>query len=184
MSKLTRVILLAALFLLLASSSFADTLEVTFSVGDFLVARAGVSVSGSFLWNTNTQTLYDGKITIDTVGIPIEPIVFDPSTLSGEFALPGNSHGYPAGSLDFFSIVGPPGTSMSFQMDLGNHAFLNPPIVPGPGGPYTSIPYFLDNVASDGVLTVREASEPCSALLVALGALALSVAFTARKVWL
>jgi hypothetical protein len=92
-----------------------------------------------------------------------------------------NLHDYPAGSLDSFSILGPPGTTASFQMDLGNHAFLNPPIVPGPGGPYAAIPYFLDNQASDGALTVREVSEPCSALLVAFGTLALAIVFKARK---
>src|SRR5215510_1739592 len=108
MGKLARTIAFAALFLLLASPSFADTLEVTFSVDGFLFARAAVSVSGSFLWNTDAQTLYDAQITIDTNGgILVDPIVFDPSTLSGVFALPGNSQDYPAGSLDSFSILGP-----------------------------------------------------------------------------
>src|SRR5262250_2439492 len=57
MSRLPRIFpLVVLLYLLCGSSSFADTLQVSFTatIGLF---PAGETVSGSFLWNTETQGL-------------------------------------------------------------------------------------------------------------------------------
>ena len=57
MKKLPRILpLVVLLFLFGASSSFADTLQVTFTATIDLISSSE-TVSGSFLWNTQTEVL-------------------------------------------------------------------------------------------------------------------------------
>ena len=63
MSRLPRILPLVVLsFLFGAGSSFADTLQVSFTA-TIDVFPASETVSGSFLWNTQTEALSDVSLT-------------------------------------------------------------------------------------------------------------------------
>jgi MYXO-CTERM domain-containing protein len=183
MSKTVRCVPFVAFFLFFAPAIFADTLEVNFSVsgfGSFTPLLDGEAVSGSFLWNTQTNVLYDVSIT--STG----PLAFGPSgSISGIFVPPPGHPGcgssvpfYSAGTLQAFFISDVTGTG-NIQMNLGDHADCDPPVVPGPGT-YSHEPFDLFSPSFGvvgsvgGAVTVSETPEPTVAGLLGLGSLMLA----------
>jgi hypothetical protein len=177
-SKLYRILpLLVLVCLCSACPLFADTLQVTFSAGDF--DTLGETISGSFLWDTQTNVVSNVAITSSGPFAFLSTIQFD------GFAPLGNPYNYPAGSLIFMGSLDVTNT-VSWQMNYADHVFLDPPIVPAPGV-YSGVPFDLGgagvgrNVPGTGEVTVTAVPEPGTALLFGLGVLALGASLAIKK---
>lgn len=158
-----------------ATPSFADTLEVSFTA-TIDVFPAAETVSGSFLWNTQTETL--SNILLNSSG----PFTFLPVVIQADFAPAGNFFNYPAGSLIFLDFQDASQTA-SFQINYGDHAFLDPPLFPGPGV-HTNVPFDIGvngNFPGSGTVTVTGVAEPASVILLCSGLAALAARRSLRK---
>jgi hypothetical protein len=128
MSKLPRILsLVVLLYLFGAGSSFADTLQVTFTATIDLVP-ASETVSGSFLWNTQTEA--PSSVSLTSSG----PYSFLPVEIEADFAPANFVNNCPQGSLIFLDFQDASHT-INFQINYGDHAYFDPPLFPGPGGP-------------------------------------------------
>jgi hypothetical protein len=168
MSRLPRVLpLVVLLYLFGPSSSFADTLQVTFTATIDMIPTTE-TVSGSFLWNTQTEVL--SNISLNSSG----PYTFLPDVIAVNFAPAGNFYNYPVGSLVFLDFQDASHT-INFQINYGDHAFLDPPLFPGPGV-HHNVPFDIGgngNSPGSGDVTVTGVAEPASAILLCSGLAAL-----------
>jgi len=170
-----RAFALLVLCLSIVGPCSADSLLVTFSV-DFGPLPVGhvlelESISGSFLWDTTAQILTPievlgtGPNTFDIQGGPPIPARFAPAD---------NPYGYPAGSIIFFSY--------GADMASGEHAFLDAPVAPAPGGPYREF-FFFGLTPADGTVTVTQAPvpEPGTLCLLGFGSFAMLSVLASKK---
>jgi hypothetical protein len=177
MSRLPRILPLVVLsFLFGAGPSFADTLQVTFTA-TIDVFPASETVSGSFLWNTQTEAL--SNVSLTSSG----PYSFLPVVIEADFA-PANFANYPQGSLIFLDFQDA-SHIINFQINYGDHAYLDPPLFPGPGV-HHNVPFDIGgagvgNIPGSGDVTVTGVAEPASALLLCSGLAALLVRRRLRK---
>ena len=178
MSRLPRLIPLVVLLCLFgAGSSLADTLQVSFTA-TVDVLPATETVSGSFLWNTQTQTL--SNISLSSSG----PYTFLPVVVSADFAGPNFPNNYPEGSLIFLDFQDPTHT-VNFQINYGDHAYFDPPLFPGPGV-HSNVPFDIGgpgigNDPGSGQVIVTGVAEPASAVLLCSGLAALLARRRLRK---
>ena len=175
MSKIAKLVFVVAFLIFLASSPiYADTMAVSFWAGDF--GQLPESVTGSFLWNPATNSIWN--VTLNSTG----PLTFLPAVFASEFATGSDGSGYPAGSIKFLDFQDSFGNN--FQINYGDHAFLDPPLRPLPGD-YKFVPFdigFNGNFSGTGEVVVKSTPEPGAGLLLGLGtfACALSLGFVAR----
>lgn len=111
MRRLLGILPLLLLFLFGAVPSFADSLQVTFSATIDLFPTSE-SVSGSFLWNTQTEVLSNISLTSSS-----GPFTFLPDVQAVEFAGQNFAKNYPPGSLIFLDFMDPTHT-INFQNQL------------------------------------------------------------------
>lgn len=178
MKKILGVLTLALVACLFSAvPSFADSLQVTFTA-TIDVFPAGETVSGSFLWNTQTQVL--SNISLTSSG----PYTFLPVVILVDFAPAGNGYNYPAGSLILLDFQDATNT-INFQINYSDHAFLDPPLFPGPGV-HHNVPFDIGgpgigNDPGSGDVTVTGVAEPASAILLCSGLAALFARRRLRK---
>ena len=173
MIRLPRILpLLVLLFLFGPSASFADTLQVTFTA-TFDLIPASETVSGSFLWNTQTETLSNVSLTGSG------PYTFLPVVITADFAGPNFQNNYPEGSLIFLDFQDASHT-VNLQINYGDHAYLDPPLFPGPGV-HDNVPFDIGNIPGRGTVTVTGVAEPASAILLCSGLAALFARRRLRK---
>ena len=188
MNKLARLVCLFALVLVCTSATVADTLQVTFSASfPFAGFYQDETVTGSFLWNTDTNSLYG--LSVSSTGL----VVFNSSSaITGQFvSAPGFSGCgfggpfYPAGTLQAFFISDSTGTG-NVQMNLSDHADCDPPVVPGPGSyfePFDLVPPGGGVIPSQAAnpVTVSLAPEPGLISLLAFGSFLLAGIAAAKR---
>jgi hypothetical protein len=178
MSKLPRILsLVVLLYLFGAGSSFADTLQVTFTATIDLFP-ASETVSGSFLWNTQTEAL--SNVSLTSGG----PYSFLSVVIEADFAPANFVNNYPQGSLIFLDFQDASHT-INFQINYGDHAYLDPPLFPGPGV-HHNVPFDIGGAGigdtpGRGDVTVTGVAEPASAILLASGLAALVARRKLRK---
>jgi hypothetical protein len=171
------------IFLLLFSAGLAkaDTLQVTFDTSFPFNTIPIETVSGSFLWDTSTQTF--SNISISSSG----SYSFQPEIDYAEFAQPGNFYNYPAGSILFLVFPGS-NTGTGFQFDYLEHGGLDIP--PSGPGTYTGEFFLVGGglgvtPAMTGEVIVTEAvvatPEPPVLWLLALGTIGLFIAWARRR---
>jgi hypothetical protein len=163
--------------LLSAVPSSADSLQATFSVSVDLFLNTE-TVSGSFLWNTQTEVI--SNVSLFCTG----PFTFLPIVQSVLFAPPGNSYNYPAGSLIFLDFQDASHT-INFQINFGDHGYLDSPIVAG-SGVYNHVPFDIGgagigNNPGIGEVIVTAAPEPAGAFLLGCGILAIGAVVVLKK---
>jgi hypothetical protein len=173
------VFFLLTLAILSCGQAFADTLQVDFTAQFSVQTKDDEIVSGSFLWDTVTGIL--SEATISSTGT----YTFLPSIAAAGFAPLGNTYNYPVGSLTFFAFLN--GTqTVVFQLNYGDHAFLDPPVVPDPGV-YVHVPFDIGgsgvgrNVAGTGEIMVTETPELSSAALLFIGAAILLISLRKHR---
>ena len=170
MGRLPRLLLpVVLLYLFGASSSFADTLQVNFTatIGLF---PASETISGSFLWNTQTETL--SSVSLSSSG----PYTFLPVVIEAGFAPANFVNNYPQGSLLFLDFQDTSHT-VNFQINYADHAYFDAPLFPGPGV-HSNVPFdiggaAIGNISGSGKATVTGVFEPGSAVLLCSGLAAL-----------
>ena len=177
MSRLPRILPVVLLFLFGAGSSFADTLQVSFTA-TVEIFPATETVSGSFLWNTQTETL--SGVALTSSG----PYLFLPVVIEADFAPANFVNNYPEGSLLFLDFQDASHT-INFQLNYGDHAYFDPPLFPGPGV-HNNVPFDISgpgigNHPGTGEVTVTGVAEPASAVLLCSGLAAFLVRRRLRR---
>ena len=184
MKRLSRLIpLIILVYLFSVSTSFADSLQVNFSATIPVSTIGETTVSGSFLWDTQTQLL--SNISLTSSG----PFTFLPIVQYIQFAGPnlGFVFGdccYPVGSLILLDFQDPTHT-ITFQINYNDHLFTDPPLFPGPGVHF-NLPIFdicgvgIGCNPGTGDVTVSAVAEPGIALLLIFGVLVLGAAFALK----
>lgn len=179
-SSLRFTFLVAVLSSFAAFPAQADTLKVSFSDLTF-TGRPGTPevISGSFLWNTSTNTLYDSVL--QTTG---------PIPLNGAVVTTGFNS---SGNLVLVDFNGGPG--VQFQIDSLDFSFINNGTPPAPG---TYTQYFFLNCGSaracgypgpvilgsdqiSGPITVSNIPEPSSLAMLLAGATLLFFLWKSRR---
>jgi hypothetical protein len=128
-------------------------LRVSFLAGGFRLLPIDETVLGSFVWDTQANTL--AQISLTCHG----PYAFLPHNPMVKFSPPPAT--YPAGSLIFFEFTDP-AANVVFQMNYGDRAYSDPPITPTAGGIYTNVPFDLGgpglghNAPGTGMVIVTE----------------------------
>jgi len=169
------------LLLLSAGLAKADTLQVNFDTSFPFNTFPVETVSGSFLWDFGAQTL--SNISITSSGA----YSFLPVLDFSEFAQPGNSEGFPVGSILVLNFRGANG-GPDFQFDYLEHGGLDIP----PSGPGTYAGEFFlvggglgVTPAMSGEVIVTEATvatpEPPVLWLLALGTIGLFIAWERHR---
>ena len=128
----------------------SSRLRVSFGASGF--GQTGEAVVGSFIWDTGTDEFSHVSITTCS-----GPYIFLPSVQKRTFAPPPPA--YPTGSLIFFNFVDA-GGAINFQLNYGDHAYSDPPIIPAPGF-YQGVPFDIGgtgigNIPGSGVVIVSE----------------------------
>ncbi len=111
-----------------------STLRVSFLAGAFGLMPNDETILGSFLWDTQTNTL--SNVSITSYG----PYTFLPG-IQANFSPPPSN--YPPGSLIFFeflAVVAGGAGNVIFQMNYGDRGYTDPPIIPAPGH-YVNVPF-------------------------------------------
>jgi len=97
---------------------------------------------------------------------------------------PANFANHPQGSLIFLDFQDASHT-INFQINYGDHAYLDSPLFPGPGV-HHNVPFDIGGAGSGNIpgssdVTVTGVAEPASALLLCSGLAALLVRRRLRK---
>jgi len=168
MKRLSRLLpLIILVYFFSVSTSLADSLQVNFSA-TVDVFPTSETVSGSFLWDTQTRLLSNMSLTSSG------PFTFLPIVQSVQFAGPNFGNNYPEGSLIFLDFMDPTHT-INFQINYSDHAYFDPPLFPGPGV-HHNVPFDIGGVGignnpGTGDVTVSAVAEPGIALLLIFGVL-------------